>query len=299
MRMSLTGASALYHVSRIHHAGIQGVMKNKDLQHIIKRVQRRYIYIKRKNIPAEQRSEKSRAVCEAVSGLECMRKLRPGDIVLSYMAFKSEADMSELHEYLRERGVRTAFPVTEENGVMHAYIPADMHSREDASVCDHGDAHSRADAPVCDREDVHGRTDVPVYDHEDRSGSEFRNLKTERPAFRISSMGISEPDTDTAEYVKPEELAAVIVPCVGFDGRRARLGHGAGYYDRYLPYCVNAVMIMAAFEEQRLNAVCESEYDLRPDMLVTDSGVQLSFGTISTTVRTLPVTVKRTSFSQK
>ena len=47
------------------------------------------------------------------------------------------------------------------------------------------------------------------------------------------AFGIPEPDPD-CPVVKVEDLSMILVPGLCFDLRRFRLGHGGGYYDRYL-----------------------------------------------------------------
>ena len=48
---------------------------------------------------------------------------------------------------------------------------------------------------------------------------------------------------------------------------------GAGYYDRYLPKCVNAAVFAAAFEAQKLEKVYTEEYDRAMDGVVTEEEV--------------------------
>ena len=64
----------------------------------------------------------------------------------------------------------------------------------------------------------------------------------------------------------------MLAPCVAFDGDCRRLGHGAGYYDRYLPR-VSAPVIAAAFECQRLARVETDARDRSMDAVVTEKTV--------------------------
>lgn len=84
--------------------------------------------------------------------------------------------------------------------------------------------------------------------------------------------GIWTPIPERSERIAPEKLDAVILPCVGFDERGRRLGHGGGYYDRYLPQCPQAVRILAAFEAQRLDRVRADDYDQSAQVIVTEHG---------------------------
>lgn len=85
--------------------------------------------------------------------------------------------------------------------------------------------------------------------------------------------GIPEPDPERSLPLAPEQLDAVLVPCVGFDAQGNRVGHGAGYYDRYLRRCPLAAAILTAFEAQRLECVPYEEHDLSFSLLVTEKGV--------------------------
>ena len=93
-------------------------------------------------------------------------------------------------------------------------------------------------------------------------------------AFVKGKFDILSPDPEKSRIIPPEEIDVVLVPCVGFDDAGNRLGHGGGYYDRYLPRCPHATKILVAFEAQRLDAVCAGEHDVAIDFVVTESRAQ-------------------------
>lgn len=84
--------------------------------------------------------------------------------------------------------------------------------------------------------------------------------------------GILSPIPERSRPVEPGELDAVILPCVGFDAQGRRLGHGGGYYDRYLPQCPRAVRILVAFEAQRLERVETGPTDQSVHIFATEQG---------------------------
>lgn len=101
------------------------------------------------------------------------------------------------------------------------------------------------------------------------SGPAGRMEAWEPGGWRRGRYAIPEPDPASSRPVAPEEIELVLAPCVAFDESCMRLGHGAGYYDRYLPQ-VKAPVIAAAYEAQKLAAVDHDAYDRPMDAVVTE-----------------------------
>ncbi|HEX2603720.1 MAG TPA: 5-formyltetrahydrofolate cyclo-ligase [Oxalicibacterium sp.] len=73
----------------------------------------------------------------------------------------------------------------------------------------------------------------------------------------------------TRDIVQPE---ALLIPCVGFDTARFRLGYGGGFYDRTLAQMPRPYTIGVAY------ALCKTrfavdEYDVPLDRIITDKTV--------------------------
>lgn len=89
-------------------------------------------------------------------------------------------------------------------------------------------------------------------------------------AFTVGAFGIKEPDPMRSIEVAPQDIDLVICPCVGFSGQQ-RLGHGKGYYDRFLPRCENAKFVAAAFEAQRISEFPTEPFDVPMHEIVTEN----------------------------
>ncbi|MBR5341495.1 MAG: 5-formyltetrahydrofolate cyclo-ligase [Erysipelotrichaceae bacterium] len=85
----------------------------------------------------------------------------------------------------------------------------------------------------------------------------------------MNSYGILEPDPESNEEVSKDDLDVIIVPCVGFNEKRMRLGHGGGYYDVYLKES-RTLKIGVAYEIQKLDDLIYEDHDIKLDLIITE-----------------------------
>ena len=91
-------------------------------------------------------------------------------------------------------------------------------------------------------------------------------------SFEVGKYGIGAPIEERSNILDPSEIHLVIVPCTAFEGNtRNRVGMGAGYYDRYLPLCRNAVCVAVAFEAQHIRNLTFDPWDVALDAIVTEA----------------------------
>lgn len=83
------------------------------------------------------------------------------------------------------------------------------------------------------------------------------------------SFGIYEPCRDTPQ-VNPQEIDFMLIPCLCCGENGMRLGHGGGYYDRYLKK-TNAFCVAVCFDEVLFGNVPGTQYDVKPDAILTQT----------------------------
>ena len=110
---------------------------------------------------------------------------------------------------------------------------------------------------------------IPVAYPVIEEGAQMKAYIPVEGRFTSNRLGIREPEVQSSEYIAPENLDVIIVPCVGFDENRKRLGHGGGYYDRYLKRS-GAFRIAVAFESQKLPQVITDGNDIDVDLVITE-----------------------------
>lgn len=86
--------------------------------------------------------------------------------------------------------------------------------------------------------------------------------------YAESCFGIAEPTT--GKIVDKIDLS--IIPLVAFDEQKHRLGHGKGYYDRFLT-THKGIKIALAFSIQKVSCIEISKSDVNMDMIITEKEV--------------------------
>lgn len=82
------------------------------------------------------------------------------------------------------------------------------------------------------------------------------------------------PSPVSQKRILARDLDCIFVPALAFDIFGNRLGQGAGYYDRYLKKCVNAVKIGVCFSAQISEDLLDTDdLDVKMDLIVSEKGV--------------------------
>lgn len=89
--------------------------------------------------------------------------------------------------------------------------------------------------------------------------------------FPLGSYGIPTPP-DSSERLSPENGDLVLVPALCYDEHGYRLGHGGGYYDRYLS-AFRVFSVGLCREALLVGTVPTDEFDMRVDCLVTEKRI--------------------------
>ena len=84
---------------------------------------------------------------------------------------------------------------------------------------------------------------------------------------------LQEPKCDCPPMI-PDPGTICIVPGVGFDLRGNRLGHGKGYYDRFLAKYPKLITMGVAYRCQMTDQLPREEHDVALDYLVTEEGIK-------------------------
>lgn len=82
--------------------------------------------------------------------------------------------------------------------------------------------------------------------------------------------GLLEPNPETSEKVLSNQIDLLLVPGLVFDENLYRIGHGGGFYDRYLT-SYDGKTISLIWREQLIEHIATKPYDIPVDDLLIDS----------------------------
>lgn len=114
---------------------------------------------------------------------------------------------------------------------------------------------------------------LPVVDPSPGPTGPTMAFREWRPGDELvaGAYGIEEPPDDGRELIAAAALEAVVVPCVAVDAAGTRVGFGAGYYDRALAEpATRPWVVVAAFDDQVVDALPRRHWDVPADVVVTD-----------------------------
>lgn len=70
----------------------------------------------------------------------------------------------------------------------------------------------------------------------------------------------------------PVQPQCLLIPCVGFDKKRFRLGYGGGYYDRALATLIpRPLAVGIAFEAAKVESIDPQPHDAQLDVVITNA----------------------------
>lgn len=81
---------------------------------------------------------------------------------------------------------------------------------------------------------------------------------------------VASADTDMFAQPVPA-FDVIIVPMLGFDEKRHRIGYGGGYYDMFLASQPRAKKIGVCYEAGRVEQIPAESHDVALDMIITES----------------------------
>lgn len=110
---------------------------------------------------------------------------------------------------------------------------------------------------------------APVMDTKQRSLTPHR-ITDPKKDLGLHPYGMYEPNQDTCPPFPLEQIDLIFVPGAAFDLKGHRIGYGAGFYDRFLPRCPQAVWIGLAYEAQVVPDTFPQTWDVPLHQLLTE-----------------------------
>ena len=106
-----------------------------------------------------------------------------------------------------------------------------------------------------------------------REKNSYLLFKLWKPDFKLVEGKYKIMTPENNHFCEP---TSIIIPLLGFDINKNRLGYGGGFYDRTIEFLEKKKKVLkigVAFEEQEINTVPSMKYDKKLDLIVTPNRV--------------------------
>ena len=110
---------------------------------------------------------------------------------------------------------------------------------------------------------------APVMRIKQRDLTPYRIMDAEEDLV-LHPYGMYQPNRKTCPPFSLDQIDLIFVPGVAFDRRGYRIGYGAGFYDRFLPQCPQAVWMGLAYEAQIVTNTFPQPWDVPLHQILTE-----------------------------
>ena len=111
---------------------------------------------------------------------------------------------------------------------------------------------------------------APVMDMKRRTLTPYRIVDAKKDLL-LHPYGMYQPNRETCSPFPVDQIDLILVPGAAFDPQGYRIGYGAGFYDRFLPRCPQAVWIGLAYDVQIVADTLPQTWDVSLHRILTES----------------------------
>ncbi|MFO7932176.1 MAG: 5-formyltetrahydrofolate cyclo-ligase [Thermodesulfobacteriota bacterium] len=115
---------------------------------------------------------------------------------------------------------------------------------------------------------------IPLFSRQHHENPRLFKISSLEADMREGLQGSLEPDPERCKPVSFKSVDIAVVPGVAFDEKGARLGSGAGRYDRLAPMLPNtARKVTLAMEAQIVSSIPMESHDKYVDIIITEKRI--------------------------
>lgn len=117
---------------------------------------------------------------------------------------------------------------------------------------------------------------LPIWNYQENKENTMDFVLLQEDNFKDCLLNLI-PNSAFPSYLEPkfnENLLIIpdiiIIPCIGYNINKFRLGYGGGYYDIYLSKYKNIKTICLGYKMQEIGFIFEEEFDIKMDFIINE-----------------------------